>query len=353
MVSRSTFFAHRKQQRNDGDITDNSSDADDDDDGTNTEAESSRGRWSPPLAPFPAVDSPAVETRRQSPYRRRQRTASPVGSLPESRLSLSPSVTTVQGDLEGPVPGDLEGAVPGDLEGHLNSVVVEDVGDTRSNLSGTPDGSATPMRTPIAMSPPPVSPSQTPEDTPGFDEIEEAIFTTFDIEDLLYAAHIEVEPWLRLGIVLLRWKSRKNISTHAYNELRKELAVCLGIKVPSDRTIISHLQRITGLYPVKFDCCVNGCQAYVGRYRRAKKCCSCGHKRYQADQSGDEEFADVNSDDSELSDSATYADDLDENSQVSRERQTLLLVKTFADGSLAGLIFLRNGLQTNLLCIFL
>jgi hypothetical protein len=303
LVSRSTFFVHRKQQRNDGDITGNGSDADDDDDDSNTESDSSRRQWSPPLVPFPAgAATPEVGIRRRSPYPRRQRTAS---TLPEIQVISSPSVTTVEGDVEAAGTDESEGNHVDEDGG--------DVGEPQANLGETTDRSATP----VGMSPPPASPTQTPEDTPDLDNIEEAIFTAFDIEDLLYAAQIEVEPWLKLGIVLLRWKSRKNVSTHAYDELRNELAMCHGIKVPSDRTIISHLQRITGLYPVKFDCCVNGCQAYVGRYRRAKKCSGCGHKRYQEDQSGDEAFPDVNTDDSKLSDSARYDDDLDENHQVS------------------------------------
>jgi hypothetical protein len=190
-VSKSTFFAHRRQERLDGY---NGSDADDDD--SDTEPDESAGRISPPLAPFAAPNTPDAEGGIPSPVPRAQRTASPAGSLPESDMSEHEPVT-----------GDVE--------------------DQQDRSTTTPESAG-------GVSPPPLSESRTPGDSPDFDDIQEAIFSNFDIEDLLYAAHIEVEPWLKLGIVLLRWKSRKNISTHAYNELRNELAKCLGIKVPSD-----------------------------------------------------------------------------------------------------------------------
>jgi hypothetical protein len=161
-----------------------------------------------------------------------------------------------------------------------------------------------------------MDPPTSSDDQSSSNDIQDAIFSNFDLEDLLFAGRIEVQPWLRLGIVLLRWKSRKNISTHAYNDLREDLSNCLGYKVPSERITIRHLQEIVGVYPVRIDCCENGCQAYVGRYRRAKKCAACGAKRYQSDRPGDEDIDDVDINCSDLSDSAEFEDDRDEQGQV-------------------------------------
>jgi hypothetical protein len=296
MVSRSTFFAHRRQQIRDGAMAEHGSDADDDESETESDTDSAaslrKRTRAPPLVPFATGSAHAAEISRLSPERRSQQ--------PGSTDFRSESVIT-----------NPESVMDADLE-------VEEVDDQLSTVQRTPDSppSATPTE-PGMSPPPPPSPSGTPEETPALDDIEEAIFSQFDIEDLLFAPHIEVEPWLKLGIVLLRWKSRKNISTHAYNELRKDLDGCLNIKVPSDRTIITHLQRITGLYPQKVDCCLNGCLAYVGRYRRAKKCQHCGQKRYQQDKDGDDDIPDIHLQDSDESDSATYPDDLDSLNQVS------------------------------------
>jgi hypothetical protein len=308
MVSRSTFFSHQKKARMDGDVTDNSSDADDDDSDIERERQASL-----PLAPFAPAETSAVERRRASPYRRSRRTASPDTSGPDTEISVSEPLSSPYGSPQtnnsanaAPTPND--GAAPTDIDGESSNEVQLDVDGSDAN-EGTPN-----------MSPPPTSPppsSSSEEDPDPIDDIEHVLFSNFDIEDLLYAGQIEVQPWIRLGIVLLRWKSKKNISTHAYNELRRELAKCLGIKVPSARVTIRHLQEIVGMYPVKIDCCTKGCLAYVGRYRRGKKCAICGAKRYQADRPGDEDFSDVDLDDSELSDGATYEDDLDANGQVS------------------------------------
>jgi hypothetical protein len=167
----------------------------------------------------------------------------------------------------------------------------------------TPDEASPAGTSPPASSPPGTSvPPSASEEEPPFEHIEEAIFANFDIEDLLFASRIELQPWLRLGIVLLRWKSRKNISTHAFDELRHDLAQCVGMKVPSASVIIRHLQEIVGFHPRKIHCCGNGCLAYVGRYRKAKKCAICGQKRYQLDLPGDEDVPDLDLNDSESSD---------------------------------------------------
>jgi hypothetical protein len=272
---------------------DNGSDADDDD----SDIESVR-RASLPLAPFAPAEISAVESRRASPYRRPERTASRDISVPDSEISFPDTPSTPH---ESPRMNRSANDPPVTDDGELSADQLDDEGSDANEE-------------PPNISPPPSS--STEEDPDPIDDIEHVLFSNFDIEDLLYAAQIEVQPWIRLGVVLLRWKSRKNISTHAYNELRRDLAKCLGIKVPSAHVTIRHLQEIVGIYPVKIDCCTKGCLAYVGRYRRGKKCATCGAKRYQADRPGDEDFSDENLEDSELSDGAIYEDDLDANGQV-------------------------------------
>jgi hypothetical protein len=312
-VAKSTFYAHQKQQRLDRNSTYNSSDADDDDSYSGTESSLTWPRLSPLLQEWGPRQTPEVESRRVSPYPRGERPGSQVSTVLES----SPA------DSDWGVESDVEGGVQDAVADVLDDATPQVFDDAAADVFGDgaaevlDDAAAEIVDDDAADVFDDVPADAEPEDENSyFDDIQEAVFSNFDIEDLLYAAHIEVEPWLKLGIVLLRWKSRKNISTHAYNELRSELSQCLGIKVPSDRTIITHLQSITGLFPVKIDCCMKGCQAYVGRYRRAKRCSSCAHPRYQEEQPGDDECPEVNVDDSDQSDDESYADDLDENSQV-------------------------------------
>jgi hypothetical protein len=298
-VSKSTFYAHRRKQIFDRNFSDDSSDADDDDSDSRTADSLALPPLPPPLQEWDPT--PDTESRRASPYPRGERPGSQASTVLESVLSQAEPDRVDESDVE---------------EGGVQDAAADVYDDAAADVFDVPDQSSTRSRPASPNSPPP--PPEPEDDTSNFDDIQDAIFSNFDIEDLLYAAHIEVEPWLKLGIVLLRWKSRKNVSTRAYNELRTELSRCLGIKVPSDRTIITHLQNITGLFPVKIDCCVNGCQAYVGRYRRAKRCSSCRHSRYQEDRPGDDDCLDVNVDDSDQSDDESYRDDLDENSQVSK-----------------------------------
>jgi hypothetical protein len=271
------------------------SDADDDD----SDTDSSPRRSMEPFAPFPppvAFDKPLD---RASTVPREQRSPRAASSGHESPTPSSSDGTKTRATRRTHSSSD---------EDVQNENITQEAEEALgSETDGGIPGGTSPPASPVPSSPDPES---------TIDDIQEAIFSNFDIEDLLYAGRIEVEPWLRLGIVLLRWKSRKNISTHAFDELRHDLARCLAIKVPSPKSILRHLQEIVGIYPVKVDCCVNRCLAYVGRYRRSKKCAICEHKRYQLDRSGDENVPDFDLDDSDLSDGATYDDDLDENHAV-------------------------------------
>jgi hypothetical protein len=303
LVSRSTYFSHRKREEMEGAVPSNDSDADDDASDSDSDRASRR-----PSVPFVAINSDGGASRRGSPYRRQHRNVPDEREDPVSGSFAAETASSRdrQGTTSEPDPGLREEHIGGSQDGTEPTVT-----DGDNNDAQVEDNDPDP---PASSSPPSSSPSP---DESSLDDIEDVLFSSFDIEDLLYAGQIEVEPWLRLGLVLLRWKSRKNISTHAYDDLRHDLAKCLGIKVPSSRVVLRHLQEIVGIYPVKIDCCANGCRAYVGRYRRAKKCTSCGAKRYQTDRPGDEDIADTDLEDSDLSDSVTYEDDLDENSQVS------------------------------------
>jgi hypothetical protein len=327
LVSQRTYIRHRKQQISEGALLNSGSDGDDDDsdaegdDDSDTDRDNSSGTARVlSIPPLLQVASPAMSEsegghRLPSPYPRQQRTPS---SPETSRISSSPDRS----------PPHFLGS---------GAVIVEPAPsvDPPQVVENTPSVGEN-----EGISPPPRE-----ESSPSTDEeslFEDGIFSNFDIEDLLYAGQIEVEPWLKLGLVLLRWKSRKNISTHAYDDLRHNLADCLKIKVPSARTILTHLKEIVGISPVKLDCCANGCLAYVGRYRRAKNCATCGAQRYQVAQENDDTMPDVNPDDSDLSDSETYQDDLDENNQRRAANKSFLyipliprLARLWADPSMA------------------
>jgi hypothetical protein len=287
VVSYRTFARHQRQERLDREQSNDSSDSSDADD-ENSDSEGCSVASIEPLIPMALPELSAEPAERGSVVPREFRTASP-RSVRES-LSVTPS--TEQGDSQhSDAAQNYIQSEPGEEE-----------------LSSDP-----PMTTPGATESPPGTspPGSSSEEGPPFENIEEAIFSNFDIEDLLFASRIELQPWLRLGIVLLRWKSRKNISTHAFDELRHDLAQCVGMKVPSSSVIIRHLQEIVGFHPRKIDCCGNGCLAYVGRYRKGKKCAICGQKRYQLDLPGDEDVPDLDLEDSDLSD-----EELDQNIEV-------------------------------------
>jgi hypothetical protein len=286
IVSYRTFARHQRQERldreqGDGTYDDDSNDSSDADN-EDSDSEVPAAELIPPLFLMAAREMSAEMSERGSVDRREWRTASPFNS-PSTRAS-SLAMLSTEGDSEHidaaqtSLPPELAATVDGMFDDVLN----------------TPPPAASPLGT----SPPPSA----SEEAPAFEDIEEAIFSTFDVEDLLFASQIEVQPWLRLGIVLLRWKSRKNISTHAFDELRQDLAQCIGMKIPSSSVIVGHLQEIVGFYPRKIHCCGNSCLAYVGRYRRATKCATCGQQRYQIGQPSDDEVPDLNQDDSDLSD---------------------------------------------------
>jgi hypothetical protein len=299
IVSYRTFARHRRQEQldreqSDGTNTDDthsgdSSDADDESSDSDDENSDSYGRSAGSLEPlFPMAlpeQSPEL-SERGSADRREWRTASPFNS-PSTRASSSAMLSTER---------DSE-----HIDAAQTSLPPEPAPTVDDMLDDPPAAS------PLGTSPPP----STSEEGLAFEDIEEAIFSTFDIEDLLFASQIEVQPWLRLGIVLLRWKSRKNISTHAFDELRHELAQCIGMKVPSSSVIVGHLQQIVGFYPRKIHCCSNGCLAYVGRYRRATKCATWGQLRYQVGLPSDDDVPDLNMKDSDLSD-----EEIEDESQV-------------------------------------
>jgi hypothetical protein len=297
LVSYRTFARHKRQERLDREAGNDDFDADD---------EESDGYVSPVFEHLLPIATPVVSpspSPRPAVYLRERRSTSTMGSGTDSRTS-----STRHHSESVPTDRDAE-------HGSQEQCSQGDQFEPEGSQGDQPFGSEGSIPRPDSAQSTTRSRSSTNEST-TFDDIEEAIFSNFDIEDLLFSANIEVEPWLRLGIVLLRWKSRKNISTHAFDELRHDLAGCLGIKLPRPSSILRHLQEIVGIYPVKFDCCVNGCLAYVGRYRRSKKCAVCGEKRYQRDQAGDEDVPDVDLEDSDLSDGATYDDDFDENHAV-------------------------------------
>jgi hypothetical protein len=284
VVSYRTFARHQRQERLEREQSDGSDDNDSSDSSDADDEHSDSEESIQPLVPMALPGLSAELSERGSVDPRELRTASPCNSRSDrASSSVMPSI-----------------AHGGDSE-HSDAASDEDV------LNSDPQ---TP--TPATTSPPGTSPPDSSSEAgPSFENIEEGIFSNFDIEDLLFASQIEVEPWLRLGIVLLRWKSRKNISTHAFDELRHDLAQCIGMKVPSSNVIVGHLQQIVGFYPRKIHCCNNGCLAYVGRYRRATKCTTCGQKRYQLGQPSDDDVPDLNLEDSDLSD-----EDIEDESQV-------------------------------------
>jgi hypothetical protein len=129
MVSKSTFFAHRRQERLDGY---NGSDADDDD--SDTEPDESAGRISPPLVPFADPNTPDADSGIPSPDPRAQRTASPVGSLPESDMSEIETVMPGLDEQQGNVAGDVE-----DQQDRSTTTPGSAGGESPPPLSDSPD----------------------------------------------------------------------------------------------------------------------------------------------------------------------------------------------------------------------
>ncbi|KAH9911719.1 uncharacterized protein B0H18DRAFT_891936, partial [Fomitopsis serialis] len=70
-----------------------------------------------------------------------------------------------------------------------------------------------------------------------------------------------------------------DVPRRAFNHMRESFSHKMDID--SEWVILHHMARLTGVQPVWYDCCINSCIAYLGKYLDDTKCSFCEHLRKQ------------------------------------------------------------------------
>lgn len=76
----------------------------------------------------------------------------------------------------------------------------------------------------------------------------------------------------------LATRLRTHFSRSTYEDLRH--GVCEGLKLPSEFIAWRRLRILSGLQSRSYDCCVNSCCCFLGKYKDMETCPYCGEKRY-------------------------------------------------------------------------
>ena len=54
-------------------------------------------------------------------------------------------------------------------------------------------------------------------------------------------------------------------------------------EISSWKVTSRRVRDLSGLSPVRYDCCPNSCICYTGSYEKLKECCQCGAPRFKSD----------------------------------------------------------------------
>ncbi|KAG9093792.1 hypothetical protein FRC06_011374, partial [Ceratobasidium sp. 370] len=79
---------------------------------------------------------------------------------------------------------------------------------------------------------------------------------------------------------LLATRIRTHFSRQTYNELR--LGICEGLAIPSEFIALRRLRILAGLEVQSYDCCLNSCCCFLGKYENCDACPFCKEPRYNA-----------------------------------------------------------------------
>ncbi|QRW14127.1 Transposase family Tnp2 protein [Ceratobasidium sp. AG-Ba] len=124
-----------------------------------------------------------------------------------------------------------------------------------------------------------------PDDEPRIDQallrefLEEFLVGLDDDEwDELQARELNRRD--RKTFELLATRLRTHFSRSTWDDLR--LGVCAEHEIPSEFIAWRRLRILSGLDTVPYDCCINSCLCYLGRFADLEACSFCGEQRYAA-----------------------------------------------------------------------
>ncbi|KEP46533.1 transposase family Tnp2 protein, partial [Rhizoctonia solani 123E] len=95
----------------------------------------------------------------------------------------------------------------------------------------------------------------------------------------MYARNMSDEDFITLQFLATRL--RTHFSRQTYEDLRQGAFEELGI--PSEFIAWRRLRILSGLESRLYDCCINSCCCYLGRYQGLDKCPFCNENRYKTD----------------------------------------------------------------------
>ncbi|CAE6472142.1 unnamed protein product [Rhizoctonia solani] len=95
----------------------------------------------------------------------------------------------------------------------------------------------------------------------------------------MYARNMTNEDYITLQFLATRL--RTHFSRQTYEDLRQGAFEELGI--PSEFIAWRRLRVLSGLETRSYDCCINSCCCYLGKYRGLAQCPFCQENRYRAD----------------------------------------------------------------------
>ncbi|KZO90938.1 hypothetical protein CALVIDRAFT_461997, partial [Calocera viscosa TUFC12733] len=76
------------------------------------------------------------------------------------------------------------------------------------------------------------------------------------------------------------YKVAANLSLAQYNLLRTSF---IDFDLPSSNDLASRMAFLSGLQPIKYDCCPNSCMSYTGALAEHNTCSYCAEQRYRPD----------------------------------------------------------------------
>ncbi|CCO37867.1 hypothetical protein BN14_12027 [Rhizoctonia solani AG-1 IB] len=94
----------------------------------------------------------------------------------------------------------------------------------------------------------------------------------------MYLPTIEQEDYITLQFLATRL--RTHFSRQTYEDLRH--GACEGLKLPSEFVAWRRLRILSGLESCSYDCCINSCCCFLGKYQDLKKCPYCNEDQYAA-----------------------------------------------------------------------
>ncbi|CEL55918.1 hypothetical protein RSOLAG1IB_01930 [Rhizoctonia solani AG-1 IB] len=130
------------------------------------------------------------------------------------------------------------------------------------------------------------------ETLPGFDPIDEPLLTDEEMLEILemeLGDFEESDEWINMYERLISTRDRTilqflatrlctHFSRQTYDDLRH--GACSSLKIPSEFIAWRRLRILSDLETRTYDCCVNSCVCFLGKYRNLRSCPFCKEARF-------------------------------------------------------------------------